>query len=49
MRRWLGNVLLVDVIEGGAEFVYRLYGSNVAERFGRDMTGCTPRAFPSII
>ena len=46
MRRWLGNLLLVDVVNGGTEFVYRLYGSNVAERFGRDLTGCTPQAFP---
>lgn len=46
MRPWLGHLLLVDVIGGGREFVYRVYGSDVADTFGRDMTGRTPREFP---
>jgi hypothetical protein len=47
LRPWLGHLLLVDVLEGGSEFVYRVYGSNVAETFGQDMTGQSPRGFPS--
>lgn len=47
MRPWLGNILLVDVIDGGAGFTYRLYGSEVAEHFGRDLTGRTPSEFPA--
>lgn len=39
MRPVLGNVMLLDVLDGGADFRYRLYGSNIAERAGFDMTG----------
>lgn len=46
LRPWLGHLLLVDVLDGGAEFVYRVYGSAVAETFGQDMTGQSPRCFP---
>lgn len=38
MKRWLGHLMLVDVLQGGADFRYRLYGSNVASLFGRDRT-----------
>jgi hypothetical protein len=47
MRSWLGHLLLVDVIAGGEEFVYRVYGSGVADTFGRDMTGHSPQQFPA--
>jgi hypothetical protein len=46
LRTWLGHLLLVDVLDGGSEFVYRVYGSSVAETFGQDMTGRSPRGFP---
>jgi hypothetical protein len=39
LRPVLGYVLLVDPINGGADFRYRLYGSLVASVSGRDMTG----------
>lgn len=39
MRFILGNVMLVDVIDGGADFAYRLYGSKIAASVGRDITG----------
>jgi len=35
----LGHVLLIDVLEDGADFRYRLYGSEVARVAGFDMTG----------
>jgi hypothetical protein len=47
MRSWLGHLLLVDVIAGGSDFVYRVYGSDVADTFGRDMTGRKPEEFPA--
>src|SRR5690349_14017094 len=47
LRPWLGHLLLVDVLPGGTEFVYRLYGTNVAETFGQDMTGQSPQGFPA--
>jgi hypothetical protein len=41
LKPWLGNLMLVDVIEGGREFRYRLYGSTLAHYYGKDMTGRT--------
>ena len=46
LRAWLGHLLLVDVVNGGTDFVYRVYGSTVAETFGADMTGRSPSGFP---
>ncbi|WP_193187042.1 PAS domain-containing protein [Nisaea sediminum] len=45
LRFILGYVMLLDVLDGGADFRYRLYGSLIAERFGRDVTGKTVRDF----
>lgn len=39
LRPALGYVLLIDVLEDGADFRYRLYGSEVARVAGFDMTG----------
>jgi hypothetical protein len=36
----IGNLLLLDVVPGDPlRFRYRLWGSNVAQQLGRDMTG----------
>ena len=35
----LPYVMLLDVVEGGADFRYRVYGREIAARFGRDLTG----------
>ena len=39
MRRALGYVLLVDAVDNGRDFRYRLFGSAVAAVSGFDMTG----------
>jgi hypothetical protein len=39
LKPWLGWVNLLEVVDGGRDFVFRLYGSNVAREFGRDLTG----------
>jgi hypothetical protein len=39
MRPALGFIVLTDVIEGGADFRFRLYGSGVAAVSGFDLTG----------
>lgn len=39
MRPALGYVMLVDVVDGGWDFRYRLYGSELASVSGFDMTG----------
>lgn len=46
MRFILGHVMLVDVWDGGEDFVYRLYGSRIAASCGRDMTGRRTSDFP---
>jgi hypothetical protein len=38
MKRWLGNLLLIDVTDQG-RFIYRLYGTKFVDSFGVDMTG----------
>jgi len=39
LKDWLGNLILIDVLDGAAEFRYRLYGSVLASYYGRDLTG----------
>lgn len=39
MRRFLGNLLLMDVICGGEDFLYRLHGTKLVNLFGGDLTG----------
>jgi hypothetical protein len=39
MRPWLGNLLLMDVVEGGRDFRYRLHGTQLVQLFGADLTG----------
>ena len=40
--RILPNLQLVDVIDGGARFRFRLVGTAVADAYGRDFTGEYP-------
>jgi hypothetical protein len=37
---WLGNLMLIEGAPGG-EFKYRVYGTGLAEYYGRDLTGKT--------
>ena len=39
MREALGHIMLLDVIDGGQDFRYRVYGTKIADRSGFDMTG----------
>ncbi|MBI3453346.1 MAG: PAS domain-containing protein [Rhodospirillales bacterium] len=39
LRPWLGNLMLLEIVDGGADFFYRVYGSTLAGYFGRDFTG----------
>ena len=39
LRPWLGRLILLDVIDGGEDFRYRLHGTWLVELFGRDLTG----------
>jgi len=40
LQRWMGKLLLVEVLENGADFRYRLVGTEVLDVFGGpDLTG----------
>ncbi|PJK30947.1 hypothetical protein CVT23_03530 [Minwuia thermotolerans] len=39
MKPALGYIMLLDVLDGGADFRYRVYGSRIAQHSGFDMTG----------
>src|SRR5262249_37290190 len=39
LRSALGYVMLVDVVDDGHDFCYRLYGSTIARVSGADLTG----------
>ena len=41
--QWLGHLILVEAASGG-EFRYRVYGTGLAEYYGRDLTGKTTAA-----
>lgn len=36
---WLGNLMLIEVENGGADYLYRVYGTVIADYFNRDLTG----------
>jgi hypothetical protein len=46
---WLGHLSLIEVLEGGLDFRYRVYGSAMAAYYGRDLTGKTTRALPTAV
>lgn len=39
LRPWLGFLVLVEVVDGGADFFYRVYGTEVTAFYGNDFTG----------
>lgn len=36
---WLGNLMMLEVEGGGSDYVYRVYGTTIADYFSRDLTG----------
>lgn len=47
MRPALGYILLLDVVDGGRDFRFRLFGSTIAAASGFDLTGRLMSAHPS--
>ena len=39
LRAWLGDLIVLDVLDEGRDFRYRVYGSLVASHVGFDLTG----------
>ncbi len=48
MKRWLGSLSILDVVDGGRDFVFRLYGSVLAQSVGFDMTGRSASDYPGM-
>jgi hypothetical protein len=46
LKPWLGWMALVRVVEGGADFVYTIYGTNMAWASGQEMQGKSVDALP---
>lgn len=46
LKAALGWFALVDLIDGGDDFIYRLFGSEIAWRFDLDLTGQRVSTFP---
>lgn len=46
MKRWLGHLSIVEVIDGGMDYRFRLYGSAVAAAVGFDLTGRSVSEYP---
>jgi hypothetical protein len=44
LKDWLGNLMLIEVLEDSREFRYRVYGSILASFYGYDLTGKTTEA-----
>jgi hypothetical protein len=36
---WMGNLTILEVIEGGKDFYFRLHGTNIVNLYGYEMTG----------
>jgi hypothetical protein len=39
LRPWLGDLHMFEVVDGGKDFRYRIYATNIAIDAGREMTG----------
>ncbi len=48
LRAWLGHLHLVEVIDGGRDFLHRIYGTDLAVMFGIDLTGKGLDAIPEV-
>lgn len=47
LREWLGNLVLVEVVDAGASYRYRVYGTKLADLFGHELTGRVVSHFAS--
>ena len=45
LRPLMGRIAILDVIDGGADFRFRLYGSNIANAYRGEMTGKSVREY----
>ena len=49
LHLWFGNLMVIDVVDGGRDFLYRVYGTDIATAYGHDMTNRYCSEFPAPI
>jgi hypothetical protein len=49
LHLWFGNLMVIDVVDGGQDFRYRVYGTDIATAYGHDMTNRLASEFPAPI
>ncbi len=49
LHLWFGNLMVIDVVDGGRDFLYRVYGTDIATAYGHDMTNRLCSEFPAPI
>ncbi|MBL8705981.1 MAG: hypothetical protein JNM30_14115 [Rhodospirillales bacterium] len=47
LRPWIGNLMILDPVDGGRDFRYRLYGSAIVSHCDFDLTGRLVSSFSS--
>lgn len=48
LRQWLGWLTVMDMVDDGADFVYRIFGTSQAAQIGRDLTGRHASSCPEV-
>jgi hypothetical protein len=44
---WMGHLTILDVIDKGRDFYFRLHGTNIVKLYGQEMTGKLVSELPS--
>jgi len=48
LRPWLGWLTVMDMVDDGADFVYRVFGTSQAAQIGMDLTGRRASTCPAV-
>lgn len=46
LTAWMGNLTILEVVDGGADFRFRLHGTNIVNLYGHEMTGKLASTLP---
>ena len=49
LRQWLGDLHLLEVIDGGRDFRYRVHGTRIGRQHGNEMPGTLVSEWPQEI
>ncbi len=48
LREWLGWLTVMDLVDGGTDFIYRIFGTSQAAQIGLDLTGRRASTCPEV-